>query len=68
MVRIDAVSFHRETRFDGVSGINNFDNNIYLKDFQLPRDNPEGGIDFVAVTQLYNPRCVEIYLSSSYFL
>lgn len=37
-------------------GTNNFTGNVILKDMQLPSDNPEGGIDFVAVTQLNNTR------------
>ncbi|KAG1896026.1 uncharacterized protein F5891DRAFT_1165745 [Suillus fuscotomentosus] len=37
-----------------INGANNFAGNVILKDMQLPSDNPEGGIDFVAVTQLNN--------------
>ncbi|KAG1785555.1 uncharacterized protein HD556DRAFT_110398 [Suillus plorans] len=37
-----------------INGTNNFAGNVILKDMQLPSDNPEGGIDFVAVTQLNN--------------
>jgi Protein of unknown function (DUF3712) len=41
-----------------VLGINNFDGSIVLKEFQLPSDNPEGGINFYSVTTLTNLRCV----------
>ncbi|KAG1812612.1 uncharacterized protein BJ212DRAFT_460083 [Suillus subaureus] len=37
-----------------INGINNFAGNVILEDMQLPSDNPGGGIDFVAVTQLNN--------------
>jgi hypothetical protein len=37
-------------------GTNNFAGNVLLEDMQLPSDNPGGGIDFVAVTQLNNTR------------
>lgn len=38
------------------SGFNNFQGNVTLQDFQLPSDNPAGGINFVAVTGLNNTR------------
>ncbi|KAG2131418.1 uncharacterized protein EDB93DRAFT_1255529 [Suillus bovinus] len=37
-----------------INGTNNFAGNVILEDMQLPSDNPGGGIDFVAVTQLNN--------------
>ncbi|KAG1851680.1 hypothetical protein F4604DRAFT_1933963 [Suillus subluteus] len=37
-----------------INGTNNFDGNVILEDMRLPSDNPGGGIDFVAVTQLNN--------------
>lgn len=74
------IKFKKELTMDGGSGVcsflcglglmflrkgfNNFDGNIVLKDFKLPSDNPSGGIDFVAVTQLSNPRQVEIVTHS----
>lgn len=36
-------------------GLDNFSGNIFLRDLRLPQDNPAGGIDFNAVTELYNP-------------
>lgn len=36
-------------------GINSFTNNVILQDLQLPSDNPAGGINFFAITQLNNP-------------
>ncbi|KIJ67573.1 hypothetical protein HYDPIDRAFT_180379 [Hydnomerulius pinastri MD-312] len=38
-----------------INGINNFAGQVLLQDLQLPSDNPAGGINFVAVTQLTNP-------------
>ncbi|KAG1742190.1 hypothetical protein EDB19DRAFT_1702736 [Suillus lakei] len=37
-----------------INGTNNFAGNVILEDMQLPSDNPGGGINFVAVTQLNN--------------
>ncbi|KAA1471743.1 hypothetical protein DENSPDRAFT_133322 [Dentipellis sp. KUC8613] len=50
-----------------LNGINNFDNNILLLDFQLPQDSPQGGIDFVALTQLTNPSPFELSLGTVVF-
>ena len=41
-----------------LNGINNFDGNVLLKQFQLPSDADGGGINFLAVTELNNRRCV----------
>lgn len=41
-----------------LSGLNSFSGNVLLQDLQLPSDNPAGGINFVAVTQLNNARSV----------
>ncbi|KAF8840051.1 hypothetical protein BDN67DRAFT_1054007 [Paxillus ammoniavirescens] len=41
-----------------INGTDNFAGNVLLQDLQLPSDNPAGGINFVAVTQLTNPRRV----------
>lgn len=38
------------------TGTNNFAGGVLLEDLQLPSDDPQGGIDFIAVTQLSNPR------------
>ena len=37
-------------------GLDSFDGLVILKDLQLPSDNPAGGINFVAVTELTNRR------------
>ncbi|KAF8891683.1 hypothetical protein BD779DRAFT_1661547 [Infundibulicybe gibba] len=50
-----------------LSGLNNFDNMITLKDFQLPSDNPAGGINFVAVTELSNPSPFSLNLGTVVF-
>lgn len=38
-----------------INGTNNFAGGVLLEDLQLPSDDPQGGIDFIAVTQLSNP-------------
>ncbi|KAF8135624.1 hypothetical protein EV363DRAFT_1429344 [Boletus edulis] len=38
-----------------INGTDNFSGNVKLEELQLPSDNPEGGINFVTVTQLNNP-------------
>lgn len=42
------------------TGINNFEGNVVLKEFQLPSDSPEGGINFYTVTTLINPRYISM--------
>jgi hypothetical protein len=37
-----------------LNGFHSFNGHVILQDFQLPRDNPAGGIDFIAVNQLDN--------------
>lgn len=39
-------------------GTDNFAGNVKLEDLQLPSDSPTGGINFITVTQLSNPRLV----------
>jgi len=41
--------------------MNNFEGNVVLKEFKLPSDSPEGGINFYTVTTLVNPRCVAVF-------
>ncbi|KAH0589321.1 hypothetical protein H2248_005083 [Termitomyces sp. 'cryptogamus'] len=48
-------------------GFNSFNNNVILKDLKLPSDNPAGGIDFVAVTQLNNPSPFSLNLGTVVF-
>ncbi|KAI0686332.1 hypothetical protein BC835DRAFT_1523137 [Cytidiella melzeri] len=45
------IRFDKDVTLDG---INSFDGNVQLLDFQLPSDNPNGGINFVATTGLNN--------------
>ncbi|KAF9007982.1 hypothetical protein BDQ17DRAFT_1388900 [Cyathus striatus] len=45
-----------------LNGFNNFDGDVTLNDFQLPSDNSAGGIDFLAATELNNPRYSKICL------
>lgn len=48
-------------------GFNSFSGNVALKDFKLPSDNPQGGIDFVAVTTLNNPSPFSLNLGTVLF-
>jgi hypothetical protein len=50
------MNFHLRTL-----GVNNFEGNVVLKEFQLPSDSPEGGINFYTVTTLVNPRYVTMF-------
>ncbi|TFY75371.1 hypothetical protein EWM64_g8642 [Hericium alpestre] len=50
-----------------LNGIDNFDNNVLLLDFQLPSDSPQGGINFVALTQLTNPSHFSLNLGTVVF-
>ncbi|PPQ99716.1 hypothetical protein CVT24_009699 [Panaeolus cyanescens] len=54
-------------KFPVAKGFNNFDGNVVLKDFQLPSDNPAGGINFVAVTELNNPSPFSLDLGTVVF-
>ncbi|KAI0773181.1 hypothetical protein BD413DRAFT_603560 [Trametes elegans] len=60
----DKLSFNKDL---SLNGMNNFDGHISLVDFQLPRDSPEGGIDFVAVTGLDNPSPFDVNLGKVVF-
>ncbi|TDL25981.1 hypothetical protein BD410DRAFT_895443 [Rickenella mellea] len=50
-----------------LNGINNFNGNVTLLDFQLPSDNPAGGINFYALTQLNNTSPFQIDLGTIVF-
>ncbi|KAI0268735.1 hypothetical protein BC834DRAFT_651204 [Gloeopeniophorella convolvens] len=50
-----------------LNGINNFEGNVILKDFQLPSDNPEGGINFHTVNTLKNPSPFQLNLGTVVF-
>ncbi|KAK2467793.1 hypothetical protein APHAL10511_000088 [Amanita phalloides] len=45
------ISFNKEIT---LNGLNSFNSAVILKDLQLPSDNPAGGINFIAVTELIN--------------
>ena len=53
---VSLLYFYIDSPRDLSAGINSFTGNVELADLQLPSDNPTGGIDFVAVTGLNNPR------------
>ncbi|KAF9451269.1 hypothetical protein P691DRAFT_757432 [Macrolepiota fuliginosa MF-IS2] len=50
-----------------LQGINGFSNNVALLDFKLPSDNPAGGLDFIAVTQLNNTSPFVLELGTTVF-
>ncbi|KAF5386260.1 hypothetical protein D9615_002421 [Tricholomella constricta] len=50
-----------------LNGFNSFDGNVILKDLQLPSDNPAGGINFKAVTQLINKSPFSLNLGTVVF-
>ncbi|KAK7690332.1 hypothetical protein QCA50_006989 [Cerrena zonata] len=59
-LRVQAAKFptSKGLKFNKLVTLNGFDSfqgNVLLKDLQLPSDNPSGGINFVAATQLTNP-------------
>ncbi|KIJ47323.1 hypothetical protein M422DRAFT_164299, partial [Sphaerobolus stellatus SS14] len=50
-----------------LSGINNFDGNVKLVNFELPADSPDGGIEFTATTELNNPSPFNVDLGFALF-
>ncbi|KAL4074292.1 hypothetical protein J3A83DRAFT_4234939 [Scleroderma citrinum] len=50
-----------------INGTNNFAGGVLLEDFRLPSDNPQGGINFAAVTQLSNPSPFALSLGTVVF-
>ncbi|KAF8160985.1 hypothetical protein B0H34DRAFT_699004 [Crassisporium funariophilum] len=50
-----------------LNGFNSFDGNVVLRDLQLPSDDPEGGIHFVAVTEINNPSPFSLDLGTVVF-
>lgn len=50
-----------------LQGMNSFDGNVKLVDFQLPADDPAGGIKFVATTGLNNPSAFNVNLGTVLF-
>ncbi|KAJ7072466.1 hypothetical protein C8F01DRAFT_1299136 [Mycena amicta] len=58
------ITFNKEIT---LNGFNSFSGNVAIQDFQLPSDNPAGGIDFVAVTALNNPSPFNLTLGTVVF-
>lgn len=60
-VHVEAFSFlptYKNLEFSKnvvIKGINNFGNDVKLLDFQLPGDDPAGGISTTAISALNNP-------------
>lgn len=50
-----------------LKGINSFESNVVLKNFQLPSDSPEGGINFISVNTLTNPSPFQLNLGTVVF-
>ncbi|EPQ57376.1 hypothetical protein GLOTRDRAFT_120580 [Gloeophyllum trabeum ATCC 11539] len=50
-----------------LAGMNNFSDNVILKDLELPSDNPKGGINFATDTVLSNPSPFELTLGTIVF-
>ncbi|KAH9038716.1 hypothetical protein EDB85DRAFT_2072661 [Lactarius pseudohatsudake] len=50
-----------------LKGINSFEGNVVLKEFQLPSDSPEGGINFISVNTLTNPSPFQLNLGTVVF-
>ncbi|KAJ7782963.1 hypothetical protein B0H16DRAFT_1494883 [Mycena metata] len=71
-LRVQALKFpvSKGIKFDKLitlNGFGNFSGNVTVQDFQLPSDNPAGGINFVAVTQLTNPSPFALNLGTVVF-
>ena len=45
-----------QSHITSLVGTDNFAGNVKLEELQLPSDNPAGGINFITITQLNNPR------------
>ncbi|KAJ7209536.1 hypothetical protein GGX14DRAFT_451849 [Mycena pura] len=58
------IKFNKEIT---LNGFQNFSGNVVLQEFQLPSDNPDGGINFVAVTGLTNPSPFSLDLGTVVF-
>ncbi|KAI0710861.1 hypothetical protein C8Q76DRAFT_623714 [Earliella scabrosa] len=69
-VRALALPTAHDLKFDKdvvMNGMNNFNGNVRLVDFQLPADDPAGGIQFEAVTGLDNPSAFNVNLGTVVF-
>jgi len=60
----NGISFDKKLT---LNGFNSFDRNVVLKDLQLPSDNPAGGLNFKAVTQLNNSSPFSLNLGTVLF-
>ncbi|KAH7108191.1 hypothetical protein BKA62DRAFT_764259 [Auriculariales sp. MPI-PUGE-AT-0066] len=58
------VKFKKRTT---LRGINSFDGNVRLVEFKLPRDDPEGGITFIATTEMNNSSPFDVALGTTIF-
>ncbi|KAJ6593726.1 hypothetical protein B0H19DRAFT_32612 [Mycena capillaripes] len=58
------INFNKKIQ---LNGFNSFTGNVTILDFQLPSDNPAGGINFVAVTNLTNPSPFALTLGTVVF-
>ncbi|KAH8979124.1 hypothetical protein EDB92DRAFT_1821158 [Lactarius akahatsu] len=47
-----------------LKGINSFEGNVVLKEFQLPSDSPEGGINFISVRRRIPSLCAALKLKA----
>ncbi|KAJ7716738.1 hypothetical protein DFH07DRAFT_349612 [Mycena maculata] len=71
-LRVQALEFpvSKGIKFDKtitLNGFESFSGNVAIQDFQLPSDNPAGGINYVAVTQLTNPSPFSLNLGTVVF-
>ncbi|KAJ7874667.1 hypothetical protein B0H14DRAFT_3551962 [Mycena olivaceomarginata] len=71
-LRVQALKFpvSKGIKFDKkitLNGFQSFNGGVTIQDFQLPSDNPAGGIDFVAVTKLNNPSPFSLNLGTVVF-
>lgn len=72
-LRVNALKFPVATgihfnKMVTLNGINNFDGNVLLQNFQLPSDAPNGaGINFIAVTGLNNTSPFNVDLGTVVF-
>jgi hypothetical protein len=55
-------AYFSSSKANWATGFNNFrgENGVLLKSLELPSDNPAGGINFKAVTELSNPRSADL--------
>ncbi|KAK0241921.1 hypothetical protein EDD85DRAFT_820884 [Armillaria nabsnona] len=71
-LKVQAVKFPvshgiKFNKYITLNGFNSFEGNTKLKDLQLPSDNPNGGINFVTITTLFNPSSFSLNLGTVVF-